>query len=168
MKAALVLGRLRARWCALHARQQTLIASAAIVVIIGFLWWLLIAPPLRTLSQADAQRRILDAQLQKMQGLQAQAQALISQPKINRDDAWRALEASVEEYLGPSAQIKIVGDRATVSLRNTPAEALSQWLTHARVNARAFPTDVRLTRNLSVADAPAKWDGVLVLALPAQ
>ena len=122
----------------------------------------------RGLEHADAQQRSLDAQLQKMLGLQAQAQALISQPKINREDALRALEASVKQRLGASAQINIVGDRATVTLRNTPAEALAQWLTQARVNARAIPADVRLTRNLSAAGSPAAWDGTLALAIPSQ
>lgn len=168
MKAALALGPLQARWRSLDAREQTLLASAAIFIGLALLWWLLIAPPLQTLRQADAQQRSLDTQLQKMLSLQAQAQVLISQPKTNRDDAMRALETSVKQRLGASAQINTVGDRATVTLRNTPAEALSQWLTQARVSARAIPSDVRLTRNLSVAGGPAAWDGTLVLALPAQ
>ncbi|MBC7608498.1 MAG: type II secretion system protein M [Polaromonas sp.] len=167
MKAA-IFGQLQVRWRALDAREQTLVGSAVILVGLALLWWLLIAPPLRILSQADAQQRSLDAQLQKMQGLQAQAQALISQPKINRDDALRALEASVKQRLGASAQFNTVGDRVSVTLRNTPAEALAQWLTQARVNARAIPADVRLTRNLSTPGGPAAWDGTLVLALPAQ
>lgn len=161
-------GQLQARWRALDAREQTLLASAAVLIGLALLWWLLIAPPLQTLRQADAQQRSLDAQLQKMQTLQAQAQALISQPKINREDALRALEASVKQRLGVSAQINTVGDRATVTLRNTPADALSQWLTQARVNARAIPADVRLTRNVSTPGGLAAWDGTLVLALPAQ
>ncbi len=167
MKVALA-SQLQARWRALDAREQTLTGSAAILVGLALLWWLLIAPPLQTLRQADAQQRSLESQLQKMLGLQAQAQALISQPKINRDDALRALEASVKQRLGTTAQINTVGDRATVTLRNTPADALSQWLTQARINARAIPADVRLTRNVSTPGGPAAWDGTLVLALPAQ
>ena len=168
MKMALALGPIKARWGTLDAREQTLLGGAVLLVSLALLWWLLIAPPMRVLSQADVQQRSLDAQLQKMLGLQAQAQALISQPKINREDALRALEASVKQRLGASAQINIVGDRATVTLRNTPAEALAQWLTQARVNARAIPADVRLTRNLSVAGSPAAWDGTLALAIPSQ
>ncbi len=159
---------LQARWRALDAREQTLLGSAAVLIGLALLWWLLIAPPLQTLRQADAQQRSLNAQLQKMQALQAQAQALISQPKINREDALRALETSVKQRLGASAQINTVGDRATVTLRNTPADALSQWLTQARVNARAIPAEVRLTRNTSTPGGLAAWDGTLVLALPAQ
>lgn len=168
MKLALALGPLQARWRLLDAREQALLSGAALLIGLALLWWLLIAPPLQTLRQADAQQRSLDSQLQKMLGLQAQAQALISQPKITRDDALRALEATVKQRLGASAQINTVGDRVTVTLRNTPADALSQWLTQARVNARAIPSEVRLTRNPGTAGGPAAWDGTLVLALPAQ
>lgn len=168
MKVALALGPLQARWRALQAREQAMVAGAAVLIGLAVLWWLLIAPALQTLHQADAQQRSLDSQLQKMLSLQAQAQALISQPKMTRDDALRALEASVKQRLGTTAQINIVGDRATVTLRNTPADALSQWLTQARVNARAIPAEVRLTRNSGTPGGPAAWDGTLVLALPAQ
>lgn len=103
-----------------------------------------------------------------MQSLQAQAQALQSQPKIGHDEALRALEASVKQGLGASAQLNVVGDRATVTLRNTPADALAEWLAQARVNARAIPSEARLVRNTSNPTDPAVWDGTLVLSLPAQ
>lgn len=168
MKVAFALGPLQARWHALGARDQTVLGSAAILVGSALLWWFLIAPPLRTLRLADAQQRSLHTQQQKMLGLKAQAQALKSQPKINRNDALRALEASVKERLSANAQMNTIGDRITVTLRNVPAESLSQWLTQARVTARAIPADVNLTRHSAVAGGPAAWDGTLVLSLPAQ
>lgn len=170
---------LQARWITLDPREQALIRGAAFIVALALLWWLFIAPALSVLRQAEAQQRLVNAQMQKMQSLQAQAQALQSQPKISHDDALRALEASVKQRLGASAQFNIVGDRATVTLRNTPADALAQWLAQARVNAHAIPDEVRLVRAAppgssgavnapAILSAAATWDGTVVLSLPAQ
>ena len=163
----------QARWQTLAAREQTLLLTAAGVVGLALVWWLLIAPPVATLRQADALQRSLDAQAQKMQVLQAQALALQSQPKLSRDDALRALEASIKQRLGAGAQLNVLGERVTVTLKNIPAEALAQWLVQARVNARAIPSEARLVRSTNPATppipgsrTPVAWDGTLVLSLP--
>ena len=174
MKLPAAFSPLQARWQALGAREQTLLRSAAAVVGLAFVWWVLIAPPLRTLRQADALQRDLGTQAQTMQALQAQAQALQSQPKLSRDDAMRALDVSIKQRLGSSAQLNVQGDRVTVTLKNTPADALAQWQIQARVNARAIPSEARLVRSANPATAatpgsrpPVAWDGTLVLSLPA-
>ena len=165
MKIADTLAPLRARWTQLDSRERTLVFAALSVVGVALLWWVGISPALGTLRQADAQRSGLAAQVQKMQSLQAQAQAIASQPKINRDDALRALEASLKG-LGATAQLNVAGDRATVTLRNTAADALARWLSQARVNARAIPSEARLTRSAASAGSAAAWDGTVVLSLP--
>jgi general secretion pathway protein M len=165
--ALTALAPLVARWRALQAREQALIRGAALLVGLALLWWVAIAPALRTLQQADTQRRSLEAQWLQMQSLQAQARALQSQPRLSHDDALQALETSVTQRLGASARLTVVGDRATVTLRGTPAEALAPWLTQARVNARAIPNEVRLVRSTALPGGPAAWDGTLVLSLPA-
>ena len=165
MKIADTLAPLRARWTQLDSRERTLVLAALSVVGVALLWWVGISPALGTLRQADAQRSSLAAQVQKMQNLQVQTQAIQSQPKINRDDALRALEASVKG-LGATAQLNVAGDRATVTLRNTAADALARWLSQARVNARAIPSEARLTRSAASAGSAAAWDGTVVLSLP--
>lgn len=165
MKIADTLAPLRARWTQLDSRERTLVFAALSVVGVALLWWVGISPALNTLRQADAQRSGLAAQVQKMQNLQAQVQAIASQPKINRDDALRALEASLKG-LGATAQLNVAGDRATVTLRNTAADALARWLSQARVNARAIPSEARLTRSAASAGSAAAWDGTVVLSLP--
>lgn len=167
MKIPATLAPLRNRWATLDSRERTLVIIAASVVGVALLWWIGVAPALKTLRQADAQQRALAAQVQKMQSLQAQAQAIQSQPKISRDDAMRALEASVKG-LGPTAQLNVAGDRATVTLRNTAADALARWLSQARVNARAIPSEARLIRSAAPPGGPAAWDGTVVLSLPQQ
>ena len=167
MKITEILAPLQTRWTALDSRERTLVITAASVVGVALLWWVGVSPALNTLRQADAQQRALAAQVQKMQSLQAQAQAIQSQPKISRDDAMRALESSVKG-LGPTAQLNVAGDRATVTLRNTAADVLARWLSQARVNARAIPSEARLTRSAASPAGPAAWDGTLVLSLPQQ
>lgn len=157
--------RLRARWDLLAPRERTFIALAGAVVLLALLWWVLLGPALATLRQADAQHRALDVQLQTMRGLQSEAMALQGQPKLAHDDALRALEASVRQRLGATAQLTVAGERATLTLKGADPDALARWLTQARVNARALPAEARLTRS---AGTPARWDGALVLTLPAR
>jgi len=155
------LAPLRARWQQLAPRERSLVGAAVLLVGLAILYWLAIAPATATLRSADAAHRTLDEQLQRVLGLQAQAKALQSLPRQNRDEALRLLEASVQQRLGTSARTVILGERVTVTLTGTSPDALAQWLAQARVNARAVPSEAKLTRN------PAGlWDGTLVLNLP--
>ena len=193
--------RLRARWDAwwkeLGVRERRLVGAAAALVLLALLWWVGLAPALRTLTDAPVAHAQLDVQLQQMVTLQAQARALQAQPRANRDDALRALESTVKQTLGANAQMQVAGgsagDGVLVTLGGVPPDSLSQWLAQARGNARAVPREVHLTRSqVSVArpiaftpqggtaSAPAsaasaaggptraRWDGTLVMSLPAR
>ncbi len=186
-----VLALLQSQWRAIAPRERMLVRVASSVMVVAMLWWVAVAPALVTLQNAETQRRTLGAELQLMQNLQAQAKTLQAQPTLSRDDALRALETSVKQTLGASAQLSIAGDRATVSLRSTSPEALAQWLAQARVNARALPIEARLARATINPSTPAPtptptptpnpplspppsstspvlgWSGTLVLNLPA-
>lgn len=152
---------LRARWEGLRPREQAMVAAAAAVVVVALVWLVALGPALATLRSAEGQRRALDTQLQHMRSLQAQAQALQSQPKLNYDEAMRLLEQSVRQRLGATARMVIVGERVNITLTGTAPDALAQWLTQARVNARALPSEARLYRNPG-----GLWEGTLVLTLP--
>jgi general secretion pathway protein M len=117
-----------------------------------------------TVRNAAQQHRRLDAQLQRMQILQAQVPALHQRPQVNTADAARALDQSVRQLLGVSAQLQITGAQATVSIENLRADTLAQWLTQARLNAYATVTQAQLKRN--AAASPATWSGKLTLGLP--
>jgi general secretion pathway protein M len=195
---------LQARWQAwwpeLAPREQRMVIIAGALVALALVWWVALAPALRTLATAPAAHAELDAQLQQMAALQIQAKALQSQPRANREDALRALETSVRQGLGPNAQIQVAGAGAgegvLVTLRATPADGLAQWLAQARGNARAVPREVHLTRTqggapvpgrsagafpsgpgaanaaaaaaAAAADTRVRWDGTLVMNLPAR
>ncbi len=152
---------LRERWLALAPREQVLVLGAGALVAFALLWWLALAPAIGTLRSADAQHRALDAQLQQMLRLQAQAQAMQAQPRQSAEEAQRQLELAIRQQLGTAARYSVAGDRVTLTLTAVPAPALAQWLSQVRVNARAIPGEAKLTRT-----AAGAWDGTLVLTLP--
>ena len=150
-----------ARWDQLAPREKLLVAAAGAVVGIAIAWAVLLAPAVRTLRAAESQHRVLDAQLQQMRRLQAQAQQMQAQPRQGHEEALRLLEVSIRQQFGAAARYTIAGERVTVTLAGVSSEAFAQWLTQARVNARALPGETRLTRT------PAGlWEGTLVLTLP--
>ena len=180
--------RWQAWWPELAPREQRLTVIGAVLVVAALLWWLALAPALRTLSSSRTEHPRLDAQMQQMLGLQLRARAAQGQPRANRDDAVRALEASVRQNLGPNAQMQSAnaasGEGVSVAVRGAPADALAQWFAQARANARAVPREVHITRsaqsapasNPATSQAPApgaegpqaRWDGTLVMGLPAR
>lgn len=154
-----LLPMIRARWSQTSAREQRLVLVAVVLVLGALLWWVTLAPALRTLRGAPAQHRALDAQLQQMQRLRAQAASIQAQPVLAQDDARRLLEASVKP-MAASAQLMVTGDRVTVTFKGASADAMAPWLAQARQNAHAVPAEARLQRN-----AAGTWDGTLVLKL---
>lgn len=158
---------LQARWAQLATREKNLLGLAAGLVLLTLLWQLSLAPALATLRTADAQTRVLDAQLQQMRAMQAQA--LQQQPPLGFDEALRALTQATEQTLGATARLNTAGDRTSVTLQGASADALAQWLVQARLNARSVPADARLVRAVAPgAPGGATWNGVLVMQLPAR
>ncbi|MBC7601429.1 MAG: type II secretion system protein M [Ramlibacter sp.] len=153
----------RARWDAFAPREKVLVAGAIGLVIFAIMWWWLLAPALATLRTSEAQRHELDAQLQSMRSMQAQAKAVQSQPKPGYDEALRLLELSVRERLGTTGRLSLQGERATITLTGTAPDTVAQWLAQARVNARALPAEVRINRN-----ATGLWEGTVVFTLPSR
>ncbi len=155
------------QWDRLASRERRSVLMAAALIGLALVWWVALAPALRTLGGAEAQRRALDAQLQTMQRLQAEAQALQARPKLGFEEAVRALEASVRQGFGGTAQLSVVGERATLTLKGASASTLARWLAQARVDARALPSEARLQRSPGIMPATGPtWDGVLVMSLP--
>ena len=149
----------------LSPREQRAVGIAAWVVGLGLLWWLAVAPALATLRQAPERHRLLDAQLGQMRRMAATAESLRSQntaQPLGRDAVLRALEQATATALAGTGQLAVQGDRATVTLRGTPPDALAQWLSQVRINARLVPVQAELKHTA----APSGWNGQLVLAGP--
>ena len=187
MKNSQALGRptarhaLSQRWAALSLREQRLVMLATGMLSLASLWWLALAPALRTLQQAPAQQAQLDTQWQHLTALQAQAQTLQKLPRMTQAAALKALQNVTTERLGTQAKLTTTGDRCTVTLTQVAPEALAQWLTQARTQARAVPVEAKLQRAAQASEGapspaattsttPTKspaWSGSVVLSLPA-
>ena len=164
MSLANAFGPLRARWRRMADRDQTLVALAVLLLLATLLWLFSVAPSLATLRSADADTKTLNAQLQRMQAMQAQAQALQKLPTLGFDEAVRTLTAATRQTLGATAQLSVTGDRASITLKAASGDMLAEWLAQARLNARSLPLEARLVR--AQTPAGAAWNGVLVMGLP--
>ena len=159
---------LQARWAQLAPKERTGVLIAITVVVLAIVWLAVVGPGLQQWRTAEAKARALDAQLQQMQTLQAQARSIQAQPALAYDDAVRALKLATQQALGTTAQISVVGDRASVTLQSAEPQALALWLTQARLNARSVPSEARLTRAPNLGPGPLLWNGTLTMALPAK
>lgn len=147
-------------WRQLKMSERRLILVAFWLILAALVWWLAIAPALKALKAAPAQHRAIDAQLQSLRVLSAEAKSLQSQPKLGLDEAQKALQSTTVQRFSSTAQLNFTGEQATLTLKNANPQELALWLTQARVNARALPGEAKLNRN------GEGWDGTLMLNLP--
>ncbi len=157
----------QAAWARRNPREQLLLGLGAWVMGLAALWTVALAPALQTWQEAPARQTLLDAQSQRMRELQVQAQSLQKPAVISRTDATLWLEKNLTE-LGPNARITLQGETASLSLQAAPAAALARWLSQARDNAQALPTQAQLQQISPPGpdNNEATWRGSLVLRLP--
>jgi general secretion pathway protein M len=154
-----------ARWEGMAPRERRAVSLAAWIVGLALLWWVALGPAINTLRKTPEQNAALDAQLAKMQTLAATAEQLRDQnnaPTPSRGAAQSSLELATRQ-LGDSAQVSIQGDKAILSLRGTPPQALAAWLDQVRINARLVPENAQLERGNNSADG---WRGQITLTGP--
>ena len=165
---AIALKALQRWWAGRAPRERRGVLWAAWCLAGLLTWWLVLAPPLRTLREADAIQTRLGSTLDQMQQWQMQARALQKQPAV----AASALVAQLRDLasnLGPGATLQIPagsGGQATLNLKNVPVSLLAAWLADpARVPLQ--PLAVHLTQDAAVApDGTRRWSGSLIFSLP--
>lgn len=133
-------------WQGLAPRERRLVAAAAVLVGLALLWLLAVQPAWRTLQRAPAEIDRLEAELQTMQRLAAEAQVLRGTTPVPPEQAQAALKAATER-LGPQAQFSMQGDRVVVRFTGIAPGALRDWLAEARAGARARPVAAALQRS---------------------
>jgi len=133
------------RWNALGERERALLLFGSAVLGVALLWWLGLAPALRTVRSAPAQIEALDTQLQQMQTLAAEVRELRATPALPGAQAQAALNAAAQR-LGDKLRLSLQGERAVVDLNGLPGEALASWLAEVRLNARARVVEAQLVR----------------------
>ncbi len=146
------------RWSQMSPREQRLVRGALALLALALVWFVALRPALATLRSAQSQGPLLRAQLQDMLQLQAQARVLQAVPAAQTQDAKSALEAALPT-LGAAARMSLTGERATVTLEDSSADGLAQWLMQVRLNARARPLELHLTQSQGL------WKGRIVLQL---
>lgn len=154
----------KARWAALGPREQRGLALAASVLGAALLWSVGLAPALRTLQSAPALNAQLGAAAERMQALQARAQLLQAKPVAVPGDLLKALQSATTE-LGKAASLQVVGDVATITLRQVRVPSLAPWLAPA-VGTGPSPAEAHLQRDAGSGAEPL-WSGTLVYRLPA-
>lgn len=153
---------LKARWAALAARERRALSLAGVVLVAALVWSVLLGPAVATLRAASAKNQALDAELERMQMLQARALALQAQPALAASVVEKLLQSYVAT-LGKDATLQMQGDQATVTLVGVPAQNLSQWLADAR-GEKLRPSALHLQREGSAADI--RWNGSMVFKMP--
>lgn len=177
------------RIAALSPREQTLVMGGAVVLLVALVISVGVLPAWRSLQQAPARQQALNAQVARVAQLQAQALALKSRPMWSGAEAATKLQASsaglaatggaaggagVAGGTGAAAeplQLSLSAQQANATLRALPADTLAAWLTAAREQAHAVPSEAKLTREASAggaggAEAADRWSGTVVMRLP--
>lgn len=153
------LAPVQARWAQASVREQRLLSATVALLALALVWFVALRPALTTLRTAQTQGPLLRTQLQSMLQLQAQAQLLQTQAQAPAAQPKEVL-ASALGTLGPTASLSLQGERATVTLEGSSADALAQWLTEVRLNMHARPVELHLSQSQGL------WSGSVVLQLP--
>lgn len=150
------------RWLSLGERERVMVALAGAVLALSLLWWVGLAPALRSLREAPAQIEALDMQLQEMRRLAAETRDLRALPAIPAAQAQAALAAAAQR-LGDKARLTPQGERSVLQVTHLSGEQLGAWLAEVRVSARARVVEAQLVRT-----PQGDYAGSLVLALGAR
>jgi general secretion pathway protein M len=135
-------------WLGLARRERRMLITGATLVAVALLWWVVLAPPLRTLQRAPSQIDAAEAQLQLMQRLAAEARELRAVTPVPSDQAGNVLKAATAR-LGDKARLAVQGDRAVLTVAGVSSVALRDWLAEARSGARARTIEANLSRGSS-------------------
>lgn len=145
-------------WRARTPRERQAVALVATLLIVFAVWSVLVQPAWRVASTAPAQIDQLNAQLEQMKRVAAEAQGLRGTPPVTVAQASAALKSSTER-LGDKARLTLQGDRATLTLNGVAGDALRAWLVEARSGARARPLEAQLQRGAN------GYTGSLIVAI---
>lgn len=169
------------RLAALSPREQKLVGAGAGVLLLALVVGVGVLPAWRSLQQGPVRQQALHAQVLRVAQLEAQAQAIKTRPRWSGAEAAIKLQASSAGLAAPSSspgpasgavasadplQLSLSPTQAQATLRALPADTLAAWLTAAREQAHAVPTEAKLTREAVTPEGADRWSGALVMRLP--
>lgn len=153
---------LKARWAALAAREQRGVLLAAAVLGAALVWFVALAPALRSLKTVAAQSAALGADMERMQALQARAKVLQAKPALAPQESLKALQTAATK-LAAAASLQVVGERATLTIKKLNALQLGQWLS-PQTGPGLNPIEAHLKRDTGSVEPV--WSGTLIYRLP--
>jgi general secretion pathway protein M len=153
---------LKARWATLAAREQRGLQLAAAVLGAALVWFVALAPALRSLKTVAAQSAALGADIDRMQALQVRAKVLQATPALVALESVKALQAAAGK-LGAAVNLQVVGEQATLTIKKLGARELGQWLS-PQTGPGLSPMEAHLKRDTGSAEPV--WSGTLIYRLP--
>jgi general secretion pathway protein M len=152
----------RARWAAMAAREQRGVLLAAAVLGAALVWFIALAPALRSLKTVATQSASLAADIDRMQALQARAKVLQAKPTLAPQESLRALQTAAGK-LGATVSLQVVGEQATLTIKKLGALPLGQWLS-PQTGPGLSPIEAHLKRDTGSIEPV--WSGTLIYRLP--
>ena len=148
------------QWLAARSpREQLGLHSVAVLLGLWLLWQTGVAPAWQVWRGDRAQQAKLDQQLADMQAWQQEAQQLQQQIAAAPPNSLRSLQ-ELAKTLGPSTQVQVQADRINIQFKDAAPQALAEFITQARLQARAKPEQAHWQSR------QGHWDGQLVLSIP--
>ena len=132
-------------WRSLAAREQRGLWWALVAVTLLLVVMVLVRPAWRTLQDTPKQLAEVENQLQQMNQLAREAQALRATPAVSLAQSTDALKAATDR-LGAVARLNLQGAQASVTFNGVTPEAFTEWLREARTVARVRISEAQLAR----------------------
>jgi len=155
------LADLKTRWLALAPRERQMVQVVAWLAGFILLFMIGIRPAWRTLQTTPAQMAQADAVVNSMRSQADEVRRLRQMPKVPASQAEAALTTATQA-LGETANLRMQGDQAIMTLTQASGPALTAWLQEVRTSARARPTQANLIQVV-----PGFYSGSITLTLSA-
>jgi len=172
-----LLSRLLALFEKLSPTEQLGLKGLAALVLVGLCWLLIVNPVQQIWFNPKDESARLGLEIQELQRIQSQVQALRAQTRMSPDEAKKALEKVTKNIL-PQAQWTPSQDAVQITFSAVSASNLARWLLAVRENAQCTvlqadlrpgspqtPNASRPMGSSSTKD-PVLWQGQLMVGLP--
>lgn len=138
---------LAAFWIARNPRERTLLAAAAIVIVLGLIYLLLIDPALTGRKQLSKNLPVLRQQVAEMQAMSKEVSGLSARSAASVEPISReGVETSLtRKGLKPQSVTMIAGENVRVQLEAVPFAGIIDWLGEVQKAALLSVTEANVT-----------------------
>lgn len=158
MKSNRPLAMLTQFWQQRQERERRLMVLALGLLVLALLWATTVQPAWQLFNRSEQTHLAAEQQLAAMRALQAQAQVLRQQARMDPQQSRSAVVASVKALAG---QANSQGANLAVELPAVSATDLAKWLAALGPEMGARPVQAWMQEN-----GPGLWDVRIVVELP--